>query len=130
MDIVQSCKILPGYRSDHSRVELDLFHNSFTKGKGIWTLNCSLLRDPECLKCAKNCINEVRQQYAILVYQFDNLDKIEDKDIQFTISDTMFLEMLLSNIRGYSIRFSSRAKRHQNDQEKDLQEAIANLESR
>ena len=25
MDIVQSCKILPGYRSDHSRIELDLF---------------------------------------------------------------------------------------------------------
>ena len=130
MDIIQSCKILPGYRSDHSRLELDLLLNSFTKGKGIWRLNCSLLRDPEYLKCVKNCISEVRQQYAIPVYQFDNLDKIEDKDIQFTISDTMFLEMLLLNIRGNSIRFSSRAKRQQNDQEKELQEEIANLESR
>ena len=42
----------------------------------------------------------------------------------------MFLEMLLLNIRGNSIRFSSRAKRQQNDQEKELQEEIANLESR
>ena len=32
MDTVQSCKILPGYRSDHSRMELDLFLSSFTKG--------------------------------------------------------------------------------------------------
>ena len=69
MDIVQ---ILPGYRSNHSRIELDLFLNSFTKGKGIWRLNCSLLRDPEYLKCVKNCINKVRQQYAIPVYQYDN----------------------------------------------------------
>ena len=32
MDIIQSCKIIPGYRSDHSRIELDLVLNLFTKG--------------------------------------------------------------------------------------------------
>ena len=92
MDIVQSCKILPGYRSDHSRIELDLFLNSFTKAKGIWCLNCGLLRHPEYFKCVKTCIKEVRQQHAVPVYQLDNLDKIEDKDIQLQHQIQYFLK--------------------------------------
>ena len=58
MDIVQTCKLLLGYRSDHSRIELNLFLNSFTKGKGLWRLNRSLLRDPNYVKCVKTCSND------------------------------------------------------------------------
>ena len=60
MNIIQSCKILPGYRSDHSRIEFDLVLNSFTKGKGIWYLNCSLLKDPDYLNCIKHCVAEAK----------------------------------------------------------------------
>ena len=59
----------------------------------------------------------------------DNIDKIENKEIQFTISDKMFLEMLLLNIRGDTIRFSSRVKKLCNEQEKKLCEEIENLEN-
>ena len=120
MDISKSCEILPGYRSDHSRIELDLVLNSFTKGKGIWRFNCSLLKYPDYLNCVKNCITEVKKQYAIPIYRLDNIDKISDK---------MFLEMLLLNIRGNTIRFSSRVKKLCNEQEKKLCEEIENLEN-
>ena len=42
----------------------------------------------------------------------------------------MFLEMLLLNIRGNTVKFSSRVKRLQNDTEKKLQKEIENLESK
>ena len=129
MDIIKSCEILPGYRSDHSRIELDFVLNSFTKGKGIWHFNCSLLKYPDYLNCVKNCITEVKKQYAIPIYRLDNIDKIENKEIQFTVSDKMFLEMLLLNIRGNTIRFSSRVKKLCNEQEKKLCEEIENLEN-
>ena len=109
--------------------ELDLVLNSFTKGKGIWRLNCSLLKDPDYLNCVKNCITEVKKQYAIPIYRLDNIDKIENKEIKFTISDKMFLEMLLLNIRGNTIKFSSRVKKLHDEQEKKLYEEIENLEN-
>ena len=36
--------ILPGYRSDHYIVELELLNN-FKKGKWVWKLNTSLLKN-------------------------------------------------------------------------------------
>ena len=40
----------------------------------------------------------------------DNLDKIENKGIQFTILETMFLEMHLLSIRSGNVRFATRVK--------------------
>ena len=34
LDIVHSCKILPGYRSDHSKIEFEILLNTFNRGKG------------------------------------------------------------------------------------------------
>ena len=68
VDIIKSGKILPGYRSDHSRIELDLVLNSFTEGKGIWHLNCSLLKGPDYLNYVKNCITEVKKNNMLFRY--------------------------------------------------------------
>ena len=42
----------------------------------------------------------------------------------------MFLEMFLLNIRGNTVKFASRVKRLQNDEENKLQKEIENLESK
>ena len=44
LDIVKSCQINPGYRSDHSILRLDIMLNRFECGKGVWKFNNSLLR--------------------------------------------------------------------------------------
>ena len=41
-DLVNSCGIRPGYRTDHSIVELTLTLCKFKRGKGKWKFNCSL----------------------------------------------------------------------------------------
>ena len=47
MDIIDSCKINPGYRSDQSFLERNLIINPFHKGPGISKFNCELLKHSE-----------------------------------------------------------------------------------
>ena len=54
MSSVQSHKILPSYRSDHSTVVLSFQINDFKRGNGRWKFNNSLLRDMEYIKVVKN----------------------------------------------------------------------------
>ena len=40
-DIISGSKIIPGYRTDHSIIQLGIILNKFTRGKGIWKFNCT-----------------------------------------------------------------------------------------
>ena len=61
LDIINSCRIMPGYRSDHSRLDIELRMDSFIKGKGIWRFNCGLLKNVEYINNVKKWVNEVKQ---------------------------------------------------------------------
>ena len=45
-------------------------------------------------------------QYAIPVYNLDNIHNIPDANISFTINDQLFLETLLLEIRGKTISYA------------------------
>ena len=49
IDIISSCDIKPGYRSDHSILELNITFCNFERGKGVWKLNCSIVKRKEYL---------------------------------------------------------------------------------
>ena len=68
MPSVQKVDILPSYRSDHSTVVLSIKINEFKKGSGLWKFNNSLLKDSEYIKTIKNCINQVKEQYMVPIY--------------------------------------------------------------
>ena len=57
-DIVKTCNIGVAYRSDHSVIELELFLNKFTVGKGIWKFNNSLLKRQDYLNLINNAIDD------------------------------------------------------------------------
>ena len=78
----------------------------------IWRFNCSLLKNLEYLHVQK-WFKEVKVQYAVPFYHPDSIHKVEDTDIHFTIPDPTFLEMLLLNIRGNTIKYSSKLKNNQ-----------------
>ena len=42
---------------------------------------------------------EVKCQYALPVYNLDNLNNIPDNELQFTINDQLFLDTLLMELR-------------------------------
>ena len=43
IDIIHKCDIKPGYRSDHSFLEMHITIKPFKRGKGIWKFNNNLL---------------------------------------------------------------------------------------
>ena len=69
-------------------------------------------------------IEKVIQQYAALPYDRDNLSKISSKDIQFTISDQLFLDVLLMEIRSKTIAYASMKKKTIRVLEEELETKI------
>ena len=129
-DLTDSCKIIPGYRSDHSAVELKILINHFERGKGIWKLNASLLKDPIYVNKINNIIQDVVAQYVVPVYAREFIlcnDNYEH--LSFTINYDLFLETLLLRIRGETIKYSSYVKKQQSILEEQIIEDIKNLEN-
>ena len=94
------------YRSDHSGVVLRIKISQIEKGKELWKLNNSLFLDKEYVKLVKETIIKITRQYAVPVYNLENIDQIPKDETHFTINDQLFLETLLMEIRGKSISYS------------------------
>lgn len=60
MSIVSQVKILPGYKTDHSLLLLELQIDDFKKGKGFWRFNNSLLKDYDYVLQIKSIISETQ----------------------------------------------------------------------
>ena len=90
---------------------LDVSYVQFQKGKPLWKHNNSLLNDKDYIEIINNKIDEVKNQYALPVYNMDQINNIPDDQIQFVISDQLFFETLLMELRGKSISFSSYKKK-------------------
>ena len=89
--MLQNRHIKPGYRSDHSRVDIDIILDTFKLGKGVWKFNCSLLTHPDYVKLINDAIMTVKKQYAVPVYGL--------------------LETLLLKMRGDTIKYASKLKK-------------------
>ena len=100
MTSVENVEILPSYRTDHSSVVLSVLPNEFIKGKGLWKFNNSLLKVNDYIENVKkkNVITTVKHQYMLPVYSAEFVENINSNNLQFTISDQLFLETLLSGI--------------------------------
>ena len=128
IDFIDKCKIKPGYRSDHSNIELLVTFYKFERGRGLWKFNCSLLKDKEYLILINNLIDQEKLKYAVPVYNPENVMQISDFNINFTISDSEFLELLLMQIRGETIRYSTFLKKQAMKEENSLKAEIDKME--
>ena len=59
------------------------------------------------LNLVKQVIFDVKKQYALPVYDRDNIHLIDDEHLVFTNDDQLFFEMLLLEIRGNCISYAS-----------------------
>ena len=125
---VKDSKILNGYRSDHSFVSIDLEFKKEEKRRNFWKFNSSLLKEIECVNEIKRVIRNTKEQYALPIYNIDKLDEIPDNEIQFTISDQLFLDVLIMEIRKAVMRYSVNKKRRDNEEEQKLETEIRLLE--
>ncbi|KAK3094416.1 hypothetical protein FSP39_001524 [Pinctada imbricata] len=127
MSLVNSVKILPGYRTDHSYIELNLKISDFKKGSGFWRFNNSLLKDLEYVNLVKNCILECKQEYVPSSIIKERIPEIPNNDIPFSIDDNLFLEMLLMKIRSKTLPYCAKKKREKNLEKENLEKEIADL---
>ena len=127
-DLVNKIDIIPGYRSDHSILQLDILLNKFYRGKGSWKFSTNLLKDINYLKLINECIQEEIIKYAVPVYDIEKINLINEHDIHLRIPDDLFLEMLILRMRGESVKFSSIKKRNENIKGKKLISEIQALE--
>ncbi len=93
---VQKSDILPGFRSDHSMITLDIDFNAQERGKGFWKLNTSLLSDKDYV----DCMNVVLD---------NSIEKYQNEQ------PSMKLELIKTEIAGASIKYSfQKAKSRKN----------------
>ena len=128
IDIISKCDILSGYRSDHSILELKIVFHRFERGRGVWKMNNSLLKDQSYLDIINKAIEYEKLKYALPVYNLTYL-RNTDENIEFTIDPNLFLEVLYSRIRGESIKFATSVKKANCNKEKQLIEDINVLEN-
>ena len=101
-------------------MELELKMTNFKKERGFSKFNNQLLSNPEYISNVKKIILDLKQRYAAAPYDREAIKEIKDTDIQLNISDQMFFELLLLEIRGMSIPFASRNKKEMAEKEESL----------
>ncbi|KAK6195898.1 hypothetical protein SNE40_001230 [Patella caerulea] len=129
MPKITTTRIETKYRSDHSPVLLEIKLSDLQKGQGLWKLNTSLLKDKQYIDLIKNLIKEIKSQYAVVLYKRENIEQVENKSLQFTISDYEFLDILLMEIRQKTVTYSIYKRNEQKKAESSLLKEITKLEN-
>ena len=127
-DLIKTCDIKPGYRSDHSIITMDIILSNFNHGKGTWKFNNSLLHNQDYLNLVNKIIQEEVLKYAVPVYSIQHIKENPDS-ISLILDDELFLEVLLLRIWGETIKFASHLKKEVDKNEKQLLKDIETLES-
>ena len=126
---IKRTAIDPGYRSDHSLVTIAIRKKEFKRDKTFWKFNNSLLKDKVYVRTVKDLIENIKEQYAVIMYDPEVIKDIPPDEINFNISDQLFFETLLMEIRGKTISYASHKKKVENEKEKSLNEKLADMES-
>ena len=127
---VTNADIKAGYSTDHSMITLTLTLGKESKNKLLWKFNNSLLKDKLFAEEINDVIKAVVEEYAALPYIREQLSKIPKCDIQFVISNQLFLDVLLMKIRSKTISYAAMKKRLDEKKEKDLENSIQSLEAK
>ena len=87
--------------TDHAFIQLHIVTNHFNRGKGTWKLNCNLLYNEKYIQLVNETIEKIKLEYTVTIYNKNNIGNIDDNLVKFTISDKLFLEMLLLTNKNY-----------------------------
>ena len=97
------------------------------KGRESWKFNNTLLKNKDFIKLVKNEICLIKQTYALPVYNPEAVLTMNELQLELIISDSLFLDTMLCQLRGSIISFSKRIARETRKEEKSLEIDINNL---
>ena len=110
---VNKIKVIPGRRSDHSLVKLQLeIDNKPKRGTGFWKFNTTLLKDETYLNDMKLLIHDLKQKYR------DLLDK------------QLVWDVMKCGIRTATIRYAIQKCKNKKQMEVELERKLHELEEK
>ena len=112
MGNVVSADIIPGFKTDHSLITLNISLHTNPRGRGFWKLNVSLLSDADYIDIIKQTIEQTKEEYTD-----DN-----------SVNPSLLWEMIKMKVREKSVSCAIGKKRKENDREHILEGKIATLE--
>ena len=129
LNLITGVDILPGYRTDHSIIELFISFHNIQRGRGYWKFNNSLLKNANYIQMVNTVIDNCILQYAV-IQETENNDILATpvEDLNFSIDNDLLFDTILLLIRGESIKFSSIVKKQNVRKEVVLVDEIAHLE--
>ena len=109
---INTADILPGFKTDHSMITLNITLHSNPRGPGFWKLNTSLLSDTEYIDLIKQTIAQTQEEYK------------NDE----SINPALLWDMIKLKVREKSLSFAAAKKRKTTLKEQDLEKRIVFLE--
>ena len=110
-DSIKSSEIIPGYRSDHSAVIIEIELDQTPRGKGYWKLNCSHLKNADYIELIKKTITETAL-------------------INREANPNLLWDTIKMAIRGESIKYGASKKKVMNDTLSRIEREIQYLEEK
>ena len=95
----------------------------------MWKFNTNLLRDQAYLELINQYIKDEVIKYAVPVHNMQSINTIPENELQITISENLFLEMLFLRIRGETVRYSSTKNKLEVSRESELLSDMEKLEN-
>ena len=108
---VTDCKILPGYKTDHSAVALNINLIKLNRGPGYFKINNSFLLDSSYQSKIKNAIKELVE-----------FNSESNPNIKW--------ELIKGRIRDESIKFATYKKKESRKEETEINDEIKNIEQK
>ena len=99
-------EIIPAYKSDHTPILLSFIKSRQSRGRGLWKFNNQLLQNQDYIDMVKEEIFLAKCTYALPVYAPEHIKNNNGDNLELNISDTLFLDTLLCQLRGSTIDFS------------------------
>ena len=109
---IVSADMLPGYKTDHSMITLQISLHSNNRGRGFRKLNTSFLNDIEYVNRIKLIINQTKAEY------------VQDD----TVNPNLLWEMVKMKVREESLKYGTSKKKKLTKKEEEIEQAIASLE--
>ena len=101
MDVIKAKILLRSELNTHKFFS-NLILVNFEKGKSYWKFNNSLLKDQKYVSEIKDLIKFIKLNYVQLNEYIteNNINAIPDEQVRFSISDQLFSDIFLMEIRG------------------------------
>ena len=128
LPIITEASIIPGCRSEHSMITMQLNLTKQKRGKGFYKMNTSLLMDKAYIQIIERTVRGTLSTYSLPVYSPSFVQDCP-AEVEITTSWSLFWETLILNMRTETISYSIKKRKSYTEEESKLNREIQVIEN-